>query len=257
MQTETNRFKAALRAGQPQLGIWNTLCSNIVSDVLSTVGFDWAVIDMEHSPNGIDTVLTQLQGYAGSPTTTVVRPPWNDAVMTKRLLDMGAFSLLFPMVQNASEATEAVRSCRYPPHGIRGVSMAHRGNRYGAAGDYLERAADEICVLVQCETGAALDQVEEIAAVEGVDGVFFGPSDLAAALGCLGEPTSDAVVEAISQGGKKVLAAGKAPGILVQTPEAAKRWIDEGFTFVACGSDLGHLAGGARKSLAALKELVG
>lgn len=253
MNIEKNKFKAAIKAGQSQIGIWNSLCSNIVSDILATVGFDWALLDMEHSPSSLDTVLGQMQGYLGSNTHTVVRPPWREPVITKRLLDLGAYSLLFPMVQNAQDAADVVRFCRYPPRGIRGVSLSNRGNRFGAAGvDYLENFENELCILVQIETKEALGRVEEIAAVEGVDGVFFGPADLSIDMGFPGKMGQPEVQEAISIAGAKVHKVGKPTGILMPDIPSGKRWVEEGFEFVACGSDQGLLAAGARNVFAQL-----
>ena len=253
MKIQQNTFKAAIKAGKPQVGIWNSLCSNIVSDILSTVGFDWALLDMEHSPSGLDTVLGQMQGYLGSKTMPVVRPPWCEPVIVKRLLDLGVYSMLFPMIQTAEEAANAVKFCRYPPRGIRGLSLSNRGNRYGAAGmDYLERFEDELCILVQIETKAALGRVEEIAAVEGVDGVFFGPADLSMDMGYPGQMGHEAVQAAISDAGAKVHKIGKPTGILMPDIPSGKRWLDEGFEFVACGSDQGLLATAARKVYAEL-----
>jgi len=247
MKIQENAFKKGIKAGVPQIGIWNSLCSNIVSDILSTAGFDWALLDMEHSPSSLDTVLGQMQGYQGSKTTPIVRPPWSEPVITKRLLDLGAFTILFPMIQNKEEAEAAVRACRYPPRGIRGVSLSHRGNRYGAAGvDYLARAEEEICILVQIETPEAMGRVDEIAAVDGVDGVFFGPADLSMNMGFPGQMGHPEVAKSISEGAGKARALGKPTGILIPDVEAAKKWVEEGFMFVACGSDQGLLAGAAR-----------
>lgn len=253
MKVPTNHFKAAINAGKPQVGIWNSLCSNIVSDVLSTVGFDWALIDMEHSPNSVDIVLGQMQGYLGSKTHPVVRPPWREPVIIKRLLDTGAQSLLLPMVQSAEDAEDVVRFCTYPPRGIRGVSLSHRGNRYGAAGmDYLENFEKELCILVQVETKEALGRVDEIAAVDGVDGVFFGPADLSMDMGFPGQMGHPEVQAAISEGGAKAHKQGKAAGILMPDIPSGKHWLGEGFEFVACGSDQGLLATAARKVYAEL-----
>ena len=246
MKIETNRFKAAITADEPQIGIWSSLCSNLAAEVISTTGFDWALIDMEHSPNDLASVLSQLQAYAGSKTTPVVRPPWNEPVMVKRLLDLGCFSLLFPMVQTPEEAEAAVRAFRYPPHGVRGVSLTHRGNRYGEATDYLERAEDEIAILVQIETMSALDRVAEIAAVDGVTGVFFGPADLSADMGLIGKPGHPDVTAAIERGCKAVREAGKPAGILIGDVAQSVHWLKTGMRFVACGTDLGLLAKGGR-----------
>ena len=246
MKVQTNPFKKAIAAGQQQLGIWSSLCSNIVADILSTAAFDWSLIDMEHSPNDLTSVLSQLQAYRSGTVHPVVRPPWNEPVMVKRLLDLGAPSLLFPMVQNAQEAEAAVRACRYPPNGIRGVSLSQRANQYGHVTDYLKKGEAEICILVQIETLAALDRVEEIAGVDGVDGVFFGPADLSADMGLLGQPNHDDVSAAIKSGADRVRGAGKPTGILVGDAALATGWLREGITYVACGTDLNLVAKGAR-----------
>lgn len=254
MKTPENRFKRAIAAGRPQAGVWSSLASNTVADLVSTAGFDWTLIDMEHAPNELAPVLAQLQVYAGTDTHAVVRPPWNEPVVIKRLLDLGAWSLLLPMVQTVAEAEAAVSACRYPPRGIRGVSMSQRANRYGAATDYFHRAEEEICLLVQIETRAGLDRAGEIAAVDGIDGVFFGPADISADLGHLGQPMHEDVQAAIARGGEAVRAAGKPCGILVPNAELAKRWFDAGFAFVATGSDQNLLAGALRQLRAALPE---
>lgn len=254
MKLPVNTFKAALKERRRQIGIWSSLCSNIAADVLGTAGFDWALIDMEHSPNDLGTVLGQLQAYEVGGTTPIVRPPWNDPVMFKRLLDIGALTLLVPMVQSAEEARLAVRATRYPPHGIRGVSLTTRTNRYGRITDYVERVEEEICVLVQVETRASLERIDEIAAVEGVDGVFFGPTDLSADMGLIGKPSHPDVTAAITAGFARVTAAGKPAGILVGDPAQALHWLKTGFTFVACGSDLAVLARGAERLRAQLAE---
>jgi len=245
MQFPTNTFKQAIGELKPQIGIWSSMCSIIAADLLGTAGFDWVLIDMEHSPNDMMSVLGQLQAYEVGGTSPVVRPPWNDAVTIKRLLDLGVVSLLIPMVQNAEEARAAVRATRYPPNGIRGVSLAQRSNRYGRITDYLDRIEKEICVLVQIETREALGRIEEIAAVEGVDGVFFGPADLSADMGLIGKMTHDDVTAAIAEGARKVAGVGKPTGILIGDMKLVAHWLRSGMSFVACGSDLGLLARGA------------
>ena len=225
MQFPTNRFKAALQAGKPQIGVWSSLCSNIVADVLGTAGYDWALIDMEHSPNEMTSVLGQLQAYEVGGTTPVVRPPWNEPVIVKRLLDIGATSLLFPMVQTPEEAAAAVRATRYAPNGVRGVSLATRTNRYGRIKDYLGRIEQEICVLVQAETRAAIARAAEIAAVPGVDGVFFGPADISADMGLLGQPGHPDVAALIREGHDRVASVGKPSGILVNDVNQAVGWV--------------------------------
>lgn len=256
MEFPTNRFKRAIADGQRQIGLWNTLCSNLVADILADAGYDWIVIDMEHSPNDLMSVLGHLQAYEAGTATPVVRLPWNEPVMVKRLLDLGAFSLLFPMVQNAEEAEAAVKATRYPPRGIRGVALAQRANRFGRTRDYLDRVEDEICVLVQIETVAALARVGEIASVEGVDGIFFGPADLSADMGLIGKPGHPDVGDAIRASAVQAREAGKPVGILIGDEEKAIGWLEEGFEFVACGADTGLLARGADNLLARVRDAV-
>jgi 4-hydroxy-2-oxoheptanedioate aldolase len=242
MELPVNAFKRALREGQPQIGLWSSLASNIVAEVIADSGFDWILIDNEHAPNEVSGVLTQLQAMATGGAVPVVRPAWNDAVLIKRFLDIGTQNFLVPMVQNADEARRAVAATRYPPEGIRGVALGPRANRYGRVKDYFGRAADEICVLVQVETRKALAEIEAIAAVDGIDGIFIGPSDLSADLGHLGNSGHPEVKRAIEDAIARILTCGKAPGILTGNEEEASYWLQRGCTFVAVGSDLGLLA---------------
>lgn len=239
---QRNAFKHAIAAGKLQIGLWSSLCSNIAAEIISDSGFDWILLDTEHSPNEIPDLVGQLQAMQGSATTPIIRPAWNDAVLAKRALDIGAQSLLFPYVQNAEEARRAVASTRYPPQGIRGVSVAARASRYGRTPEYLTKANAEICVLVQVETRSALGEIEAIAEVEGIDGVFIGPSDLAASLGHLGNPQHPDVQKAIENAGKRLKAVGKPAGILTGNEEEARRYIGWGYLFVAVGADVGLLA---------------
>jgi 4-hydroxy-2-oxoheptanedioate aldolase len=252
-----NTFKAALNAGQKQIGLWSSLCSNIATEIIAGSGFDWIVLDTEHAPNEVPDVLSQLQAMATSPTEPVVRVPWNDAVTIKRVLDIGGRSLLIPFVQNAEEARRAVAATRYPPLGIRGVSVGPRANRYGKVAGYHHVAHESICVLVQIETRSALGEIEAIAAVEGVDGIFIGPSDLAADLGHLANPKHPEVQAAISNACDRILAAGKAAGMLTGDPEEACRYLVNGFTFVAMGSDAGVLAQATARLAAMGREQIG
>jgi 4-hydroxy-2-oxoheptanedioate aldolase len=251
-----NRFKAALLEGRPQIGLWSSLCSNIVAEIIGSSGFDWIVIDTEHAPNEVPGLLSQLQAMVNGTAEPVVRCAWNDAVLIKRILDIGARSLLVPFVQNAEEARRAVAATRYPPLGIRGVSVAPRANLYGRVPNYHGSAHEKICVLVQVETASAVEQIEAIAAVDGVDGIFIGPSDLAADLGHLGNPNHADVQSAILKAGARIRAAGKASGILTSATDAAARYLDSGFTFVAVGSDAGVLARGAAALAAECKAKV-
>lgn len=239
---QINAFKHGLAAGKLQIGLWSSLCSNIAAEIISDSGFDWILLDTEHSPNEVPNLLQQLQAVQRGTATPIVRPAWNDAVLAKRCLDIGAQTLLFPYVQNAEEARRAVASTRYPPQGIRGVAAAARASRYGRVPGYLGRANAEICVLVQVETREALKELETIAKVEGVDGVFIGPSDLAASLGHIGNPAHPEVQAAIKDAVTRLKAAGKPAGILTGNEDEARRYIEWGYLFVAVGADIGLLA---------------
>jgi 4-hydroxy-2-oxoheptanedioate aldolase len=240
----TNNFKRALKANKLQIGLWCSLSSHYATELVAGSGFDWILLDTEHSPNDLESVLQQLQATAPYPTHPVVRVPWNDMVTIKRYLDIGAQSLLIPYVQNAEEAKAAVAYTRYPPGGVRGVAGATRATRFGRVKDYAKRAHEEICVLVQVETQTALDSLEKIAAVEGVDGVFIGPADLHASLGYTGETNNPKVMPIIDDAIRRIRKCGKAPGILTGVEADARRWIDCGGLFVAVGADTGVLARG-------------
>ena len=251
-----NALKAALADGQRQVGLWSSLCSNLVAEVLAYAGYDWIVIDTEHAPSAPLDVLGQLQGLAAGTAEPVVRVAWNDAVLLKRLLDIGARSLLIPFVQSAEEARRAVAATRYPPQGVRGVAVAHRANRFGRVAGYLGAANQQICVLVQLETREALDALEAIAAVDGVDGLFIGPSDLAASLGHLGNAAHPDVQATIAQACARIRAAGKPAGILAPVEADARRYFAMGFSFVAIGSDVGILAAGSTALAARMREAI-
>jgi 4-hydroxy-2-oxoheptanedioate aldolase len=238
---QRNAFKAALKAGQLQIGLWSSLCSNIAAEIIAQSGYDWILLDMEHSPNEIPGILSQLQALAGSTATPIVRPAWNDPVLIKRLLDIGAPAVLIPFVQNAQEAEQAVAACRYPPAGIRGITSVSRPSGYGRLPAYLKQADQETCVLVQIETAAALAELEAIASVDGVDGVFIGPADLSASLGHIGNPQHPDVQAAIQDAVRRLQAIGKPAGILAPLEADARRYIEWGYGFVAVGSDLGLL----------------
>jgi len=212
------------------------------------------LLDTEHAPNELPLVFSQLQSLVGGTAAPVVRPAWNDVVLIKRFLDIGAQNLLIPFVQNANEARAAVGATRYPPEGVRGVAVLHRANRYGRVKDYLQRVHSELCVIVQIESRAALQEIEAIAAVDGVDGLFIGPSDLSAALGHLGNPNHPEVRAAIEDAGRRIRKAGKAAGILAPIEAEARHWLDCGYTVVAVGSDLGLLARGSEALALKFKE---
>jgi len=242
MQLTINRFKEAILQARPQIGLWCSLCSNVVAEVIGGAGFDWILIDTEHAPNELPMVLGQLQGLVGSPSAPVVRPAWNDMVLMKRLLDIGVQNFLVPYVQTPEEARAAVAATRYPPQGIRGVAVTHRANQYGRVKDYYKRANEEICLIVQIETALALKNIEAIAAVDGVNALFIGPSDLAAALGHLGDNGHPEVRAAIAEGFRRIRKSGKAPGILAPIEADARHWLSEGCIVLAVGSDVGLLA---------------
>ena len=248
-----NRFKARLRAGEVQLGLWMSLGSPVAAEALSLVGYDWLLFDTEHAPVDPPQLLPLLQAAAAGASAPVVRPAWNDPVLIKRVLDVGAQTLLLPFIGAGAEAAAGVRASRYPPAGMRGVAGATRASRFGLASDYFATAADETCVLVQVETAEALDRLDEIAEVPGVDGVFIGPSDLAAAMGYLGHPDASPVQDAIRGALDRLTAAGMPAGILAVTEEQGRRYVDMGFAFVAIGVDVPLLLRAAEARLAALR----
>lgn len=245
MELRQNRFKAALARGELQIGLWSSLCSNIVAEIIGDSGFDWILLDTEHSPNELPGLISQMQALATGTATPIVRPAWNDPVLIKRHLDAGAQALLLPFVQTADEAKAAVAATRYPPEGIRGITTSGRAARFGRVQGYLKKAADELCLLVQVETGEALAQIEEIASVPGIDGVFIGPADLSASLGHIGNPAHPEVQDAIKSAVDRLTKVGKPAGILTPNEAEARRYIEWGYKFVAVGSDLGIMAKGA------------
>src|SRR5262245_26604668 len=254
MDVPKNTFKNALKSSKPQIGLWSSLSSNYTVEVIAGAGFDWIVLDSEHSPSDLENLLAQLQAAAPYRSHPIVRVPWNDMVTIKRVLDIGAQSLLVPYVQNAEEARNAVAHTRYPPAGVRGVAGTTRATRFGRIKDYAKRAHEEICVLVQVETQPALANIEAICAVEGVDGVFIGPADLHASLGHTGEIANPKVKPLIDEAIRRIRKAGKAPGILTPHEADARHWLDSGALFVAVGADVGILARGAEALAAKFKK---
>ncbi len=244
MDMPRNHFKHAIAAGKLQIGLWCSLCSPVAIEVVSHSGYDWLLLDTEHSPNDVTDILGHLQAAQSGTASCIVRPAWNDIVLIKRYLDVGARTLLIPYVQNAEEARRAVTGLRYPPGGMRGVSGCTRANRYGRVKDYFKRVHDEVCLLLQVETRTALSNLEAIAEIDGVDGIFIGPNDLAADMGHLGNWQHPEVWNVMEDAARRMRKAGKAPGILVGEADG-KRCIDMGYLFVAVGSDLVMLARGA------------
>lgn len=241
-------LRASLQAvpDRPLAGIWVCSGSSLVAEICAGAGLDWALVDMEHSPNGLESVLTQLQALAAYPVTPVVRVPSNDAVTIKQVLDLGAQTLLVPMVSSAKEAQAAVEATRYPPRGRRGVGSAlARSARWNRVEGYLQHADDHVSLLVQIETTAGVEAAGEIAAVDGVDGVFVGPSDLSASMGLLGQQTHPDVVAAVHRTFEAVRAAGAPVGVNAFDPAVAEAYAEAGARFILVGADVALLARGA------------
>ena len=243
----TNKFKIRLRAGDTQIGLWLALADSYAAEICAGAGFDWLLIDGEHAPNDLRSILSQLQVTAAFPTHAIVRPPIGEIYLIKQLLDLGAQTLLIPMVETAAQARQLVSAVRYPPAGIRGVgSTLARASHWNGVPDYLRNADAEVCLLLQIESAEGLKNLEEIAAVDGVDGIFLGPNDLAASLGHLGEPMHAEVQSAIENAIKRILQGNKPAGILSADETQARRWMAMGCTFVAVGADTTLLARSAR-----------
>jgi len=242
MDLPRNEFKHAIRAGKQQIGLWVSLANAYSAEIVAGSGFDWLLLDGEHSPNDPATLVSQLQAVAPYPASAIVRPAWNDKVLIKRYLDVGVQSFLVPYVSSSAEARAAVEAVRYPPRGIRGVAGTTRASRYGRIADYAKRAEDEICMLVQIETRAGLEDLDAIARTDGIDGVFIGPADLAAGLGHLGEIGHAEVQSAIKDAIGRIRACGKPAGILATDEPSARRYIEWGTTFTAVGLDAMILA---------------
>jgi 4-hydroxy-2-oxoheptanedioate aldolase len=239
-------------ADRPLAGVWVCSGSPLVAEICAGSGLDWTLVDMEHAPNGLESVLAQLQAVAAYPITPVVRVPAADVVTIKQVLDLGAQNLLVPMVNSAAEAEAAVAAVRYPPRGRRGVGSAlGRSGRWNRVGSYLADADYHVSLFVQVETAEAVAAAAEIAAVDGVDGVFVGPSDLAASMGLLGEQTHPEVVAAVRETFDAVRAAGKPVGVNAFDPAVADAYVAAGASFVLVGADVVLLARGS-EALAAL-----
>jgi 4-hydroxy-2-oxoheptanedioate aldolase len=235
----TNRFKAALKNGQKQIGLWLAMADSYSAEICAGSGFDWLLLDAEHSPLDLRTMLAQLQSVAPYPAHAVVRPPTGDPVLIKQMLDIGAQTLLIPMVETAEQAEMLVRATRYAPQGFRGVGAGiARAARWGRVAHYLDHANDEVCLLLQVETRTGLDNLERIAAIDGVDGIFLGAADLSASLGHIGQPQHPEVVAAMETAIGVILASGKAPGLLATDETVASAYLAQGAQFVAVGVDV-------------------
>jgi len=260
MQTPLNTFKKAMHDGQAQIGLWVGLADGYAAEILAGVGYDWLLLDGEHAPNDVRSVLAQLQAmssaWAALPhrTQPVVRLPVGQTSLIKQYLDIGAQTLLIPMVDTAEQAAQLAQAMRYPPEGIRGMGSAlARASRWQAHPNYIHEANAQACLLVQAETVEAMKNLDAIAATPGVDGVFIGPADLSASMGLPGQPNHPDVQAAIADGVARILKAGKAPGILATTEEQARKWLDAGVLFVAVGVDTMVLTAAAKALLARYK----
>jgi len=242
-----NPFKAALARGEQQVGLWLSLAQPYCAELCATAGFQWLLVDGEHAPNDVRSILAQLQAIAPYGSHPVVRVVQGDAALIKQMLDIGAQTVLVPMVDTAEQAAAMVAATRYPPQGIRGVGAAiARASRWSARRDYLAVANDEVCLLVQAESVTAIRNLEAICAVDGVDGVFIGPADLAASMGHRGNPGHPEVQAAIDAAIRTITASGKAAGTLTSDTAAARRYLEMGARFVAVGIDVNLLVQGAR-----------
>lgn len=239
MPAPKNKFKQALKNGETQIGCWLGLSDSYCAEIAASAGFDWLLVDGEHAPNDLRSILRQLQVIENSNSSPAVRLPIGETWMIKQYLDAGAQTIIIPMVESAKQAQELVNACHYPPKGVRGVGAAlARASSFGGIPDYLTTAGDEICLLIQIESQAGLDALDDILAVEGIDGVFIGPADLAGDMGFLGQPKEPKVVQAIEGAITKIAASNKAAGILTLDETFANRCMDLGATFVAVGIDV-------------------
>lgn len=247
MPAPKNAFKAALASKTPQIGLWVVTAEPSMAEMIGTAGFDWLVLDGEHAPNDIRSLKDAMTALNGSESHAVVRIPFGEAWMVKQVLDAGAQTVLVPMVDTAEQAREMAAAMLYPPMGIRGMGASGaRASRFGEIEDYVATANDEVCLIVQAESRAALDNLDEILAVDGVHGVFIGPADLSADMGYPGNPGAPEVQEAIETAIRKIAASDKAAGILTSGTEPARKWLDAGATFVAVGIDMKLFADSVR-----------
>ncbi len=258
MSAPINAFKHAIQSGDSaQIGLWLGLANSYTAELLAGAGFDWLLIDAEHAPNDLQTILGQLQAMAPFPVSPIVRPPWPDAVRIKQILDLGAQTILAPMVESGAQAADVVAATRYPPQGIRGVGSAlARASAFNRTPQYLHTANEQMCVLIQIETPKGVEALDDILAVDGVDGVFIGPSDLSASMGHIGNPAHPDVQAVIEESIAKIVAAGKAPGILIADQALAQRYIELGAIFVGVGTDTGLLMKSSNELAAKFKATI-
>lgn len=255
MELPKNRFKQGMASGKPQYGLWLGLPDNSAAEIAAVAGFDWLLIDGEHGPFDLRTIMSHLQAIAPYDVAPIVRCVEGNTALIKQLLDIGAQTLLVPMVETAEQAKQLVSAVRYPPDGVRGLGTSlARAARWNQVAGYLKKANAEICLLVQVETASALDNLDAILEVEGVDGVFIGPSDLSASMGYIGDAGNPVVVKAINNGLNKIRAAGKYAGLLCLDPSLTKNYIKAGANFVGVGVDTMILAQETRKLAQSFKD---
>jgi 4-hydroxy-2-oxoheptanedioate aldolase len=253
-----NKFKRALQANRRQIGFWLGLGDALAAEIVAGAGFDWLLIDAEHGPNDLRTILSQLQAVAAYGPPVVVRPPIGDTVLIKQLLDIGVQSVLVPLVETADQAAALVAAMRYPPRGVRGVGAAvARSSRWTRIEGYVHKADADMALVVQIETTKGLSNLEEIARVEGVDGLFIGPADLSASMGHLGNPGHAEVKQAIDDAIRRIRPAGKACGSITGDKEQAAHWFKTGMSFIAAGSDVNALGSAASAALATFRGIAG
>jgi 2-keto-3-deoxy-L-rhamnonate aldolase RhmA len=254
-QVFENRVKRMLKEGKKTAGAWLHLCSPFSAEIMSRAGFDWLMIDMEHGPGDVLMLISQLQAMNGSDTLPFVRAPWNDFVAIKRILDAGVYGVMIPYVNNKGDAEAAVKACKYPPQGIRGIAGSPRAAGYGQGGkDYFPRANDEILIIAQIETAQAVSNLDEILAVQGIDVIFIGPMDLATSMGHLGNPGHPEVQVVIAAAEAKVLRAKKALGTISGSWEQARELYGRGYQLVMLMSDSVSLAKLASDTVAKFRE---
>lgn len=249
-----NKFVECLKSDQPQYGLWSALCSANAAELCAGAGFDWMLFDAEHSPVELAEIISLLRAANGSASALAVRVPWNDMVMIKRVLDLGAQTLFVPFVQNADEAQAAVSACRYPPNGVRGVAGSTRATRYGRDGGYHANANANTCLIVQVETVEAVGRLEEIASVDGVNGVFIGPGDLSASMGHLGKPDHPEVQKILRDCADRLNALGVPGGIMAGDVEKSRRYAEMGYRFIAAGVDTALLTTATDALIAELRS---
>ncbi len=252
MVCKINQLRARMHANEQLTGLWCSMTSTTAVEALSTLAYDWFLLDMEHAPNELPDIVSQLRVLDSSSVAPVVRPPCNDRVLIKRMLDAGVKNFLFPYVQSLEEALEIVRATRYPPAGVRGVSVSGRAAWHGARPNYLKEAGDEISIGIQIETLQAFEAIDSIAALPEVDMIFFGPADLSADMGMLGQTGHVDVRARIQRGIAQVMACGKMAGVLAPNMDAAKFYEAAGARFIGIGSDLGCMRTHAQKLLDAM-----